>query len=124
MHSSKKVASLKFSVKKVSVMEEDSKIYEEKLHQNPDGHCNYNYFILTGPKIQFVGVSVCLVGFCFCFGVFVFLCFSFVLFFLFSTVLFSTWLQEGFIKRMDIIAQPLSLYAKWSPLCVFSLKVT
>lgn len=52
MHSSKKVAALKFSVKKISVVEEDSKIYEtipETIQQNPDGHCKYNYFSPLDP---------------------------------------------------------------------------
>lgn len=48
MHSSKKkkVDSLKFLVKKISAVEEGKKVYEaipEKLQQNPDGHCKYNY---------------------------------------------------------------------------------
>lgn len=70
------MASLEFSLKKISVVEEDSKIYEtipKKLHQNPDGHCKYNYFspLDLGAKIYLVGVFYLLVwGFLFCFSFF------------------------------------------------------
>lgn len=57
MHSSKKVAALKFSVKKISVVEEDSKIYEtipETIQQNPDGHCKCNYFSPLDPGLKYI----------------------------------------------------------------------
>lgn len=87
MHSSKTVASLKFSVIKISVVEEGSKIYEtisEKLQQNPDGHSKCNYFshFDPGPEINFVGFFVCL--FVLWLGFFCLFCFPFFIRVLFS----------------------------------------